>query len=324
MATYENQPQGLKYDIADYGEAFLDDFDRPETVMFRTDKGINQFNLKQLGEGLGYTGDEARYWGIKEFEKKFGLGLSDIKDRQKNFKQQNLADMYQASMQQFQPANFDDFQSKYVKKYSNFDEFFNAFQATPKGGGTIVQGQSAVNPHSLDTNIDGQRTFTASSIESNLAAAGATPGQVQSLSAAARANAGKGPGGAPAAYTGVQQGAAGLPPPTQPTTAQTQPGAQQGQIDTGAQQLLGQLTRNLTPGMNGEDVRSLQQWLINQGYNIPSGATGHYGNETMSAVSAWQQKSGIDTGGNPGYFGPRSRSFLQTQGRPTSPIGGTG
>lgn len=70
---------------------------------------------------------------------------------------------------------------------------------------------------------------------------------------------------------------------------------------------------NLAPGSQGADVKKLQSWLIQNGYSIPDGATGNYGPETMQAVSQWQAHSGIDTKGNPGYFGPISKQYIQTQ-----------
>ena len=75
-------------------------------------------------------------------------------------------------------------------------------------------------------------------------------------------------------------------------------------------------TRNLAPGASGSDVTSLQQFLISKGYSIPSGATGYYGEQTKSAVAAWQRDSGVDTAGNPGFFGPRSQAALKSGGTP--------
>lgn len=75
------------------------------------------------------------------------------------------------------------------------------------------------------------------------------------------------------------------------------------------------IQRNLTPGMNGEDVKALQNFLINQGQSISS-ATGYYGSETKAAVEAWQRANGI-LPTNPsdyGFFGPKSRSFTSTGG----------
>jgi len=73
------------------------------------------------------------------------------------------------------------------------------------------------------------------------------------------------------------------------------------------------IERNLTPGMKGQDVRDLQNFLIKNGYQIPSGATGNYGNETKAAVTAWQNANKIDTQGNPGYFGPISKAYIAIQ-----------
>lgn len=72
----------------------------------------------------------------------------------------------------------------------------------------------------------------------------------------------------------------------------------------------------LTPGTKSDDVTKLQNWLIQNGYPIPSGATGYYGEQTKAAVTAWQTSAGIDTKGNPGYFGPVSKSYLSSN--PTS------
>lgn len=74
------------------------------------------------------------------------------------------------------------------------------------------------------------------------------------------------------------------------------------------------ISRNLSPGSSGEDVKQLQSWLISQGYNIDAGATGYFGEQTKSAVANWQKANNIDTAGNYGYFGPISRNYVSTQG----------
>ena len=67
-------------------------------------------------------------------------------------------------------------------------------------------------------------------------------------------------------------------------------------------------SRDLYLGLEGDDVTQLQQLLINQNYNIPSGATGFFGRETRTALIQFQQDNNI----NPaiGYFGPTTRSVL--------------
>lgn len=86
--------------------------------------------------------------------------------------------------------------------------------------------------------------------------------------------------------------------------------ANQGQLDPS---ILASIHQNLQPGMSGPDVAALQNALMQAGYPI-SQATGYYGNETMAAVSKWQQASGIQAGNNYGYFGPQSIAYLQSQG----------
>ncbi len=67
---------------------------------------------------------------------------------------------------------------------------------------------------------------------------------------------------------------------------------------------------NLTPGMRSEEVKTLQNYLIQQGFQIPAGATGLYGPETTAAVAEFQKKNSIDPAGNPGFFGPRTKGFI--------------
>lgn len=97
-------------------------------------------------------------------------------------------------------------------------------------------------------------------------------------------------------------------------------GQDTGQMATGPQQPVyqGFPASNLQPGQRGPEVQALQSWLMAQGFSIPSGATGFYGNETKAAVTALQRSLGVDTAGNDGYYGPRTRSALQ--GGSQSPV----
>lgn len=71
---------------------------------------------------------------------------------------------------------------------------------------------------------------------------------------------------------------------------------------------------NLQPGMTGNEVKQLQQWLISQGFNISAGATGYFGDQTKAALTQYQQAKGIDTKGNPGYYGPITRNYILNSG----------
>jgi peptidoglycan hydrolase-like protein with peptidoglycan-binding domain len=68
-------------------------------------------------------------------------------------------------------------------------------------------------------------------------------------------------------------------------------------------------TQNLQPGDSGTAVKQLQDYLVSQGYmsaeQVATGP-GTYGPQTTAAVAAWQKANNLDTGGYPGYFGPRS------------------
>lgn len=70
--------------------------------------------------------------------------------------------------------------------------------------------------------------------------------------------------------------------------------------------------RDLDIGMEGEDVKKLQELLINEGYAISAGATGHFGLQTKYALDAYQQANNINPRG--GYFGPITRSQMKTAG----------
>lgn len=76
---------------------------------------------------------------------------------------------------------------------------------------------------------------------------------------------------------------------------------------------------NLTPGMRSEEVKTLQNYLMQQGFQIPAGATGLYGPETTAAVAEFQKKNSIDAAGNPGFFGPRTKGFISGNQTVTTP-----
>ena len=56
--------------------------------------------------------------------------------------------------------------------------------------------------------------------------------------------------------------------------------------------------RLLKRGMSGSDVRELQELLMQLGYDLPRyGADGDYGDETVSAVTAFQRQAGLTADG---------------------------
>lgn len=68
-------------------------------------------------------------------------------------------------------------------------------------------------------------------------------------------------------------------------------------------------TINLQPHSNGPEVKKLQDFLVSQGFMTPeqvSTGAGVYGPQTTAAVAAWQRAKGVNTAGNPGYWGPVS------------------
>ena len=66
---------------------------------------------------------------------------------------------------------------------------------------------------------------------------------------------------------------------------------------------------NLTQGSSGEDVRKLQQALIDAGYSVgASGADGIYGANTANAVRQYQQANGLSVDG---IYGAKTQAAVQ-------------
>ncbi len=81
------------------------------------------------------------------------------------------------------------------------------------------------------------------------------------------------------------------------------------QSESGTVQILPNTT--LKRGMKGEDVRALQQLLIERGYALPRyGADGEYGAETERAVRAFQTDQGLESDGE---YGPLTRAALAAE-----------
>lgn len=70
----------------------------------------------------------------------------------------------------------------------------------------------------------------------------------------------------------------------------------------------GGTVRDLDVGMSGDDVRSLQTFLIKKGYSIEAGATGYFGSQTKTALMEYQEKNGITPA--QGYFGSITRQHI--------------
>lgn len=76
--------------------------------------------------------------------------------------------------------------------------------------------------------------------------------------------------------------------------------------------------KDLQVGDRGDEVKMLQNFLIEQGFYIPAGATGYFGNQTKNALIQFQNKfknevltpAGLKFG--TGYFGKYTRNFINT------------
>lgn len=98
---------------------------------------------------------------------------------------------------------------------------------------------------------------------------------------------------APAAQPTYQPTGMSVPAPTAPAASSTS------------------ARTNLEPGQSGQDVKELQQWLMDNGYAIKDGATGYYGPQTTAAVTQLQKDLGVNPGNYPGYFGPLTIKAVQ-------------
>jgi stage II sporulation protein D len=67
-------------------------------------------------------------------------------------------------------------------------------------------------------------------------------------------------------------------------------------------------SRDLFVGLSGDDVKSLQDTLLEKGHIIPSGATGYFGQETKAALVQFQTANGITPA--EGYFGSKTKELL--------------
>ena len=84
------------------------------------------------------------------------------------------------------------------------------------------------------------------------------------------------------------------------------------------------LTRDLTIGSVGEDVRSLQKLLNSLGYIVsetgpgsPGEESTYFGEKTRQALIRYQQANGIEPAS--GYFGPITRAYIQGQQGSSTP-----
>lgn len=78
------------------------------------------------------------------------------------------------------------------------------------------------------------------------------------------------------------------------------------------------LSRNLSQGMRGEDVRSLQTFLVAEGVLTSDSVSGYFGRMTETAVQSWQRKKKIVFSGTPtstgyGIVGERTRVAILGQ-----------
>lgn len=76
----------------------------------------------------------------------------------------------------------------------------------------------------------------------------------------------------------------------------------------------GPLARHLSYGSNGEDVKTLQQFLINNRFLASGNSTGFFGPLTKAALQKYQIQSGIADNGSPGFgtVGPATRAAINS------------
>ncbi|HEU4324626.1 MAG TPA: peptidoglycan-binding domain-containing protein [Roseiflexaceae bacterium] len=103
-------------------------------------------------------------------------------------------------------------------------------------------------------------------------------------------------------------------PAAAPTTSATAPAAPTTTPAASSPQPGGVLTRTLTlqdPPLNGEDVRSVQQRLLDLGYGLVGDTDGLYGPQTEAAVRVFQLLNGLEVDG---VLGPETWARLNDPG----------
>lgn len=83
------------------------------------------------------------------------------------------------------------------------------------------------------------------------------------------------------------------------------------------------LTRMLTVGSTGDDVRALQRFLINEGELISGAASGTFGLSTEQAVKGWQWSKRIVTSKDDlgfGIVGPKTRAAISAVCKISAPV----
>ena len=78
------------------------------------------------------------------------------------------------------------------------------------------------------------------------------------------------------------------------------------QPDSSQHRVCAMLKRSLASGIQGDDVRGLQEFLAQEGF-FAGTPTGYYGRLTEGAVRSWQAKEGVPT---LGVFGPLSKGRM--------------
>lgn len=119
------------------------------------------------------------------------------------------------------------------------------------------------------------------------------------------------------ALTGDASVAVVLPPPVSASTSPSvvtggqsggSGGAKPGIGVAGKHRVCGILQKNLSQGMRGDEVRSLQEFLGEEGQLSTDAATGYFGPMTARAVAKWQVAQGVQ---GVGSVGPMTRERIK-------------
>lgn len=97
------------------------------------------------------------------------------------------------------------------------------------------------------------------------------------------------------------------------TTSTTTPTKTKGNSGGHKHAAVGDIVRELAFGASGGDVAALQEFLIDNGFTIPAGATGYFGTQTQTALIAYQNARGILPA--TGYFGSVTKLAMTSTGR---------
>ncbi|HEY4480379.1 MAG TPA: cohesin domain-containing protein [Candidatus Paceibacterota bacterium] len=172
------------------------------------------------------------------------------------------------------------------------------FKAIAEGSANLTFSHTSNS--TTDSNVAANGSDVLSAVVNGSYTIGSGSSSSDNTSSGGGASSGGGGGGGGGSSSGSVSNSSGYIPPIGTVSAYAPAGG---------------LIRNLFRGATGDDVKTLQQFLVNQGYTTADNITGYYGPATEVAVKAFQSAQGIVSSGDPvstgyGFVGPSTRARI--------------